>query len=299
MFINGADCSIIIKTSKHELDVPYSDETLREAVSVLQEEASIEGSGNCGGLRKVSGVTGCVITPLSIVSAPLLFYLAMGAAGNPIYISETRNLYKYELNLLPMEDTDCFDLIQERANKDEQLAVNNERKIFERCRVLGFELRIMRSEAIKLKLDLTSESKPIQCQALKVSGTDGVSGTENFSGDCVKYEINGREYSNIYGITLVSKKQGGTRTEIWIKRALQSGADVPAVIEDMTIKAQLLRDNYEYRYYGAFRITLKRLIMVSDETEINTADTVIGPLRYYVAGVVKTEVFNNTGEFLS
>jgi hypothetical protein len=39
----------------------------------------------------------------------------MGAAGNPVYISETRNLYQYRLSLLPMEDTDCFDLIQDRG----------------------------------------------------------------------------------------------------------------------------------------------------------------------------------------
>jgi hypothetical protein len=32
-------------------------------------------------------------------------------------------------------------------------------------------------------------------------------------------------------------------------------------------------------------------VLLSDETEINAADTVIGPLRYYVAGAVSTEVF--------
>jgi hypothetical protein len=97
----------------------------------------------------------------------------------------------------------------------------------------------------------------------------------------------------------VSKKQGGTKTELWIKRVLENGFDIPAVIEDMTITAQLLRTQYEYRYFGTFRITLKRLVLVSDETDINSADTVIGPVRYYVAGTVFTEVFNSTGEVLS
>jgi hypothetical protein len=35
------------------------------------------------------------------------------------------------------------------------------------------------------------------------------------------------------------------------------------------ITAQLLRDKYEYRYYGMFRPTLSRLVL--------TADGVIGP----------------------
>ena len=42
-FVNGCDCSIVIKTINWEMDVPYSDETIREAVSLLEEEAAIEG----------------------------------------------------------------------------------------------------------------------------------------------------------------------------------------------------------------------------------------------------------------
>jgi hypothetical protein len=77
---------------------------------------------------------------------------------------------------------------------------------------------------------------------------------------------------------------------------LQKGNDIPALIEEITITAQLLRTQYEQRHYGTFRITLKHLVLVSDETEINAADTVIGPIRYYVAGTINTEVFTNGGE---
>jgi hypothetical protein len=160
MLVNGCDCSIVIKTSHIEKDIPYSDETLREAVSLLQEEASIEGDGVCRAIRKNNGVTGCVVTPLTIGTAPLLLCLAMGAAGNPVFVSETQNLFKYELNLLPTEDTECFDLIQDRTNNNEQLTGNNERKYYEGCRVSGFELRIMRGEALKLKLDICGERAP-------------------------------------------------------------------------------------------------------------------------------------------
>jgi hypothetical protein len=43
MLVNGCDCSIVIKTAYQEFDVPYSEETIREAVSLLIEEAAIEG----------------------------------------------------------------------------------------------------------------------------------------------------------------------------------------------------------------------------------------------------------------
>ena len=47
-----------------------------------------------------------------------------------------------------------------------------------------------------------------------------------------------------------------------------------------------------------FRITLKRLVLTADETAVDCADGVIGPLRYYVAGTVNAEVFTNSGETL-
>jgi len=292
MLVNGCDCSIVIKTDHWEIDVPYSNETVREAVTLLQEEASIEGDGVCRGLRKIGGVTGCVVTPLTIGTAPLLLYLAMGGADNPVFVSETRNLYLYRFDLIPTEDTKHFDLAQDRKS---------ERRLFEGCRVQGFELRVMRDEAIKLKIDIVSECL---ARAYPYLDTFEREAGERFKGDYVTYNINGQEYKNIYGITLVSKKQGGTKSIILIKRekikdgfATQS-SDIPEIIEEMSITAQLLRDKHEYKYYGIFRITLKRLVLVSDETEINSSDTVIGPLRYYISGSASTDIFNPTGEMI-
>jgi hypothetical protein len=286
MLVNGCDCSIVIKTAYREIGLPYSGETLREAVSLLQEEASIEGDGVCRAIRKNNGVTGCVVTPLTIGTAPLLLYLAMGSAGLPLFVSETRNVYQYRLNLLPMESDGGFDLVQERGG---------ERKLFEACRVKGFELRFLRGEAVHLKLDICGEQPPAVYPYSEIPVTES---GERFSGDCVTYRINGTEYKNIYGLTLSAKKEGGTKTELWIKRALQQGPDLPGIIEEMTITAQLLREKYEYRYFGMFRITLTRLVLTADETDIDCADGVIGPLRYYCAGVVSSEVYTNSGEEL-
>jgi len=293
MLVQGSECSIVIKTTHKEFDVPYSGETLREAYSLLQEEASIEGDGVSRAIRNRGGVTGCVVTPLTIGTAPLLLYLAMGSAGMPVFVSETRNIYQYRLNLLPMEDTDCFDLIQDRQGKSEKLKEKSERRLFESCRVKGFELRIVREEAIKLKLDISGEFPAV---VYPYTDTFVPETGERFNGDGVKYHINGKEYDNIYGLTLSTIKEGGTKTEIWIKRVLNNGADIPEIIDELTITAQLLRDKYEARYFGTFRITIKRLVLTDDETDVNSSDTVIGPLRYYVADTVSAEVFTSTGE---
>jgi hypothetical protein len=287
MPVNGCDCSIVIKTSHCETDIPYSEETIREAVSLLQEEAAIEGDGGCKAIRKNSGVTGCIVTPLTIGTAPLFLYLAMGSAGNPMYVSETRNLYQYRLNLLPMEDSGCFDLVQDRCA---------ERRLFEACRVKGFELRFLRGEAVKLKLDIYGEWPP---RVYPYTDTFDREQGERFNSDFVSYKINGKEYGNIYGLTLTVKKEGDTKTELWIKRVLNEGDDLPHNIEELTITVQLLRDKYEYRHYGMFRITIKRLVLVSDETNVNSTDAVIGPLRFYVSGAVSTEVFTSGEEIIA
>jgi len=307
MLVNGCDCSIVIKTDHWEIDVPYSNETVREAVTLLQKEATIEGDGVCRALRKVSGVTGCVVTPLTIGTAPLLLYLAMGGADNPAFVSETRNLYLYRFDLLPTEDTKHFDLAQDRKS---------ERRLFEGCRVQGFELRVMRDEAIKLKLDIVGE---YPARAYPYTDTFEREAGERFNGDSVTYRINGQEYKNIYGLTLVSKKRGGTKTELWIKRSLQREADLPSDIDEIAVTARLLKDKYgpsgragkeryngshsaallkEYRYYGTFRITIKKLVLISDETEVNATGAVISPLRFYVTGGVQAEVFTAGEELI-
>ena len=160
--------------------------------------------------------------------------------------------------------------------------------LYEGCAVIGFELRIHRDQAVKLKLDIYGECAPAIYPNQEIAPTEK---GERFMGDRVTYRINGTEYHNIYGLTVSTKKEGGTKTELWIKRSLEQGADLPGLIEEFTITAQLLRDKYEYRYYGMFRLTLTRLVLTTDETAVDCADGVIGPLRYYVAGTVQAEVF--------
>jgi hypothetical protein len=284
MLVNGRDCLIVIKTQYREVGIPYTEETIREAVSLLTEEAPIEGDGSCRVIKKSTGVTGCVVTPLTIGTAPLLLYLAMGSIGLPLYVSETRNLYLYKLNLLPAEDSARFDLVQDRGGS---------RKVYEGCVVTGFELRIVREQAgqqaaIKLKLDVSGEHPPAIYPYKDVGPTET---GERFMRNRVSYRINGMEHHNIYGLTITTRKEGGTKTELWIKRSLEHSGDLPGIIEELTITAQLLRDKYEYRHYGMFRLTLSRLVLTADETAVDCADAVIGPLRYYCAGLVQAEVF--------
>jgi hypothetical protein len=127
-----------------------------------------------------------------------------------------------------------------------------------------------------------------------VETDSGLAPAERFKENGVRYAVNGTENKTIYGLTVTAAKQGGAKTEVWIKRVVSDGGEFPTDIESLTVTARLFRDHYEWRTPGTFRLTLSNLLLMTDETSINTSGPVIGPLRYYCAGAVSAEVFTES-----
>jgi hypothetical protein len=181
-----------------------------------------------------------------------------------------------------------------------------ERRLFEGCRVEGFELRINRGEesersgedavrAVMLRMDVAGDYPAV---AFPADGSLAVTGGERFTEQGVRYEIDGGENRDIYGFSVAVKKAGGTRAEVRIHRVLWAEKVFPAIIEGLTVTAQLYRERYGMgqqveRYFGLFRIRLSRLVLMADETLIDSTGPVIGPLRYYCAGGISADVFTD------
>jgi hypothetical protein len=289
MNVQGRDCTLVVVTSHTETSLPYAEETIRENVTLLEEYPSIEGYGRCKAIKTSGGAVGCVVSPLTIGAAPLLLCLAFGEIRLSAHVSGTSNIYKHLIDLIPMADSDPFGLLQDRGTVANDVGG---KKYYAACRVKSFELRILRDEALKLKLDIDSEKAPLSYPVLDQFKNDKAERPgERFKGENVKYRINDREYKNIYGVTLTGKKESGTKTEVWIRRVLEKDTDLPETIDKLTITASLLRDCYEERHCGQLRITLKSLVLAHDETSVECDDSVIGPLRYIVNGDVTAEVF--------
>jgi hypothetical protein len=92
------------------------------------------------------------------------------------------------------------------------------------------------------------------------------------------------------------------QTELWIHRILDADADLPPLIETFEVTAQLYRDCYEgnpgSRSYGMFQLSFSRLALMADETNVNSGDTVIGPMRFYCAGLFTADVFTSDEEVI-
>jgi len=282
MTVNGCDCTIVIGTEHFETDIPFSDETVRGAVSLMERQASIEGDGGRRVSGRVVGTTGCLISPLTIDIAPLLLGLALGSVEKSVQLSVAGDFYRHFLCLAPMEDADLFDIVQDRGG--------GEKVFYEGCEVEGFELRLSRGDAVKLRLDVCGVFGPRPYPYKdRTERKDG----ERFNGDNVVYAVNGKEEAGIYGLIVSSKRKGSMRTELWIKRALNAGPDIPQLIDELCVTAKLVRDRYDKRYFGTFKIRFNNLVRAADETNVNSADAVIGPVRYYVSGAVSAEVFGS------
>jgi hypothetical protein len=156
----------------------------------------------------------------------------------------------------------------------------------------------MRGEAVKLKLDIAGDVPPVLYPVLEAAQDSGIGerAAERFKEDGVTYTVNGIERRDVYGITIQVKKAGGTKTEVRIHRVLRSESDFPSVIENLMITAWLCRNQYEERQYGRFSVSLSHLLLMADETVVDAADAVIGPLRFFVSGAVEAEVFTEGEE---
>jgi hypothetical protein len=144
-----------------------------------------------------------------------------------------------------------------------------------------------------LRLDISGDTPP---EPYLPETGGGVSSAERFKENGMGYAVNGVEYNTIYGLTVTAAKRGGTKTEVRIHRIIRNGEAFSSVIESLTVTARLFRDCYERRRPGMFRLSFSKLLLMADETAVNSSGAVIGPLRYYAAGPVMAEVYSESNK---
>ncbi|GHU40840.1 hypothetical protein FACS1894190_08220 [Spirochaetia bacterium] len=285
--IQGGDFLLRLITEKFDVDIPFSGKTLREKLNVMRETAAIEGVGLCGAVVEKCGTTGGVTTLLTISNAPALFAVMFGKYTGYEFVSETLNLYKHFIQLVPLHKSPRFELVEKYCSHQ---------NTFLSCIVKSFELRFHCDETIKVHLDIDGDVKtqtiPIINEIVKRERT------EYFSEIGTSYKVDDVNRNSIYGLVVRCDKTNGTKTEIAIHRYLQDEFSFPAVIENFTITSRLFRDGYETYHHGLFSLTFTNHKLINDNTEVCTADTVIGPLRYLVCGNTQATVYNESTEAL-
>jgi hypothetical protein len=289
--VHGNEVLLRMIVGDADVEVPFSGSTLRDKYDVWTYEAAIEGDGLCRALTEKAGATGGFTTPLTLGTAPAVLEAMFGKSKESSFVSGTRDLYVTHSDLCAADTSERFSLIEEWGNTN---------KVYPDCVCTAFELRIHRGEAVRAHLDIDSDSKSNEQRAESKEKTGNalqVGSGERFKEYGVSYLIDGKYYNNIYASTLSVKKAGGCKTELFLNRVLLN-EDLPERINSITIRARLFRDKYEEREYGRFIICLNDLRLIANETAVNTADAVIGQLRYVVSGFVSVETYRRGNEIL-
>jgi hypothetical protein len=279
--VNGRDYTVRLGMGGMEAAVPFLSETLREKVCFSGEHAPVEGDGRCGGLTEKAGTTGGLTAFLTLESAPPLLGAAFGKQAEWLYVSGTRNLYTRELGLCAADDSERFYLCRQRGTEE---------TVYGDCYCGGFELRIERNGAVKPHMDIDGDTVAETYTAEPV--IKKAANTERFKERGIEYFIDGEKYNSVYRFVLSCDKSNGCKTEAVIYRYPNMDSGLPGYIGSLTLQANMFRDIYEERRHGKFSITVTGLRLLSDGTEVCSADTVIGGLRYVVTGVSFAEVFS-------
>ncbi|MDR0908724.1 MAG: hypothetical protein LBM77_03060 [Spirochaetaceae bacterium] len=309
--MNGENCTITIKTKYISASVPYSEESIREAVSIIRD--TDEATEKTSFTRQVDGVAGCVIAPLTVGNAPLLLALAFGREQKASVVSEgvarnapTSVMYRHHLIMKSLKKSPTFDLIQDRGC---------EKRLYEGCSVWDFEMQSLYLrrkifgvvnvhhsgndddiQHITLKLEMRGGNNPVVFGSDEVVSTgradpaptdNNVDNDPLYNDGGIRYEINGVEVSGIYGFSIKTRRDGKPKVFVRLHRILGK-SELPDIIDKLTITAQVFKGGVS----GIFKINLERLLLVADETIVNTADKVIGPLRYFVAGNISADVYS-------
>ncbi|MDR0908211.1 MAG: hypothetical protein LBM77_00440 [Spirochaetaceae bacterium] len=300
--MNGENCTITIKTKYISASVPYSEESIREAVSIIRD--TDEATGKTSFTRQVDGVAGCVIAPLTVGNAPLLLALAFGREQKASVVSAGSTtgkgdiLYHHSLVMKSLKKSPTFDLIQDRGC---------EKRSYEGCSVWDFEIQSLYLrrkifgvvnvhnsgndddiQHITLKIEMRGGNNPVVIGSDKVFSTGSTTVNDPLFNDAgIRYEVNGVEVSGIYGFSIKTRRDGKPKVFVRLHRILGK-TELPDIIENLTITAQVFKGGVS----GIFKINLERLLLVADETIVNTADKVIGPLRYFVVGNISADVYS-------
>jgi hypothetical protein len=287
--IHGNEVLLRMNVGDCEVEVPFSGSTLRDKYDVLTFEAAIEGDGLRRSLTEKIGATGGFTTPLTLGTAPSVLEAMFGNSRESAFVTGTRDLFVTHSDLCAADTSGRFSLIEEWGNTN---------KIYPDCVCMAFELRIHRGEAVKAHLQIESNTLTSEKRnEKKEKSEERIFSCERFKECGARYLIDGKYFDNIYGSTLSVKKEGGCPTEIFLNRVLEN-EDLPEHISFLHIPLVLFRDKYEERSFGRFMIILTDLHLISNETEVNTSDAVIGQLRYVVSGSVSVETYRRGNEIL-
>ena len=233
----------------------------------------------------VQKVTGCIVTRMTITTAPILLLLVTGEIEIEGHRPQTRGIYYHEL--ITKESLYYFGIeTKSETNIKEYLDLN----------VTSFELRGERGSAVYMKINVRGKT---ETKFENIEVLEEIKSERYFFLSGNEISINGQVIEDTAGFILEGKLLHETvKTHTFsIRRKETNHSDFSNMREEISAELTFTNpEKYEAGYKASFTVTLERLIYEGEESYPDAHGVWGRNFRYRAYGKLKVCVYTNTEE---
>jgi len=276
----------VIRDNRENKIIPATRNTIRYVPLLLDKKPTA--GKNIIIKPQITGkkITGCIVSRMTITTAPILLLLVTGEIEIEGHRPQTRGIYYHELITL---DTSLYYFGIETKTEthiQEYLDLN----------VMSFELRGERGSAVYMKINVRGRTETISenievLEELKSERYFFLYGNE--------ISLNGEVIEDTAGFILEGKLLHETvKTHTFrIRRKETDNSDFSFMREEISAELTFTNpEEYEAGYKASFSISLERLIYEGEESYPDASGVWGRNFRYRVYGKLKVCVYTNTEE---
>jgi len=277
---------LVIRDNRENQTIPATRNTMRYVPLLLDKKPTA--GKNITEHPQITGkkVTGCIVTRMTITTAPILLLLVTGEIEIEGHRPQTRGIYYHELITL---DTSLYYFGIETKGKTHI-------KEYLELIVESFELRGERGSAVYMKINVRGKTQTITenievMEEIKSERYFFVSGNE--------ISLNGEIIEDTAGFILEGKLLHETvkNHTFSIRRKETDHSDFSLMREEISAELTFTNpEEYEAGYKASFTVTLERLIYEGEESYPDASGVWGRNFRYRVYGKIKVRVYTNTEE---
>lgn len=276
----------VIRDDRENLRVPATRNTIRYIPLLLDRKPTA--GKNIIEHPQITGrkVTGCIVTRMTITTAPILLLLVAGEIELEGHRPQTRGIYYHEL--ITLDASLYYFGIETRSE-------THIREYLDLI-VESFELRGERGSAVYMKINVRGRTEHI---VENIEVIEEIISERYFFLSGNEISLNGEVIEDTAGFILEGKLLHETvKTHTFsIRRKETDHSDFSFMRDEISAELTFTNpEEYEAGYKAEFTITLERLVYEGEESYPDASGVWGRNFRYRVYGKLKVRVFTNTEE---
>ena len=276
----------VIRENRENQIIPATRNTLRYVPLLLDKKPTA--GKNIIENPQITGkkVTGCIVTRMTVTTAPILLLLVTGEIELEGHRPQTRGIYYHEL--ITLEKSLYYFGIETRGK-------NLIREYLDLI-VESFELRGERGSAVYMKINVRGRTEHI---VENIEVLEEIKSERYFFLNGNEISLNGQVIEDTAGFILEGKLLHETVKihTFSIRRKETDHSDFSLMRDEISAELTFTNpEEYEAGYKAEFTVTLERLVYEGEESYPDSSGVWGRNFRYRVYGSLKVRVYTKTEE---